>query len=132
MALQELARAESSAGRASLTGEAQPLDPAFRTAWRAALLVVVVVAGVLGTLLALRIARQAKVRAVSRRLILVLLVGMTVLDLAFLADGRWFVGAGHHVRAAIVVWTYPLAGVLIGGSVLRLSEVEGAFGDERA
>lgn len=131
MALQEFAHAQSQAGLAQLTGEAAPLEPAFRTTWRVILLLAVIVAGIAGTLLALRIARQPKVRAVSSRLIVLLLVGMTLLDLTFLADGRWFVLSPYVVRGASIVWVYPLAGALIGGSVMRLAEVEDAFGERR-
>lgn len=131
MALQEFAHAQSQAGLAQLTGETAPLEPAFRTTWRVLLLLVVIVAGTAGTLLALRIARQPKVRAMSARLILLLLAGMTLLDLAFLADGRWFVLSPYALRGATIVWAYPIAGVLIGGSVMRLAEVEDAFGEKR-
>jgi hypothetical protein len=129
MALQEMVRAEDAAGRAALTGETSALEPAFRTAWRAGLLFLVIVAGVLGTLLALRIARQPKVRAVSGRLVLLLLAGMTLLDLTYLADGRWFTLASYGARASTIVWLYPVAGVFIAGSVVRLAEVEDAFGE---
>lgn len=132
MALQELSRAEDASARAALTGEAGALEPAFRTPWRVALLLAVVVAGVLGTLLAMRIARQPKVRAVSGRLLLLLLLGMTLLDLAYLADGRWFMLAPHGARAVSIVWLYPIAAVLIAGSVMRLAEVEEAFAEARA
>lgn len=132
MALQEFAHAQSQAGLQQLTGETAPIEPAFRTTWRAILLLTVVVAGIAGTLLALRIARQPKVRAVSARLIVLLLAGMTLLDLAFLADGQWFVLAPYVARGLTIVWLYPIAGVLIGGSVMRLSEVEEAFGERRA
>lgn len=132
MALQEWTRFEQQAGLAKVTGEAPALEPAFRSSWRAALLAAVIVGGLLGTILAMRIARQPKVRAVSGRLLLILLSGMVALDLTFLADGRWFVGAPYAIRGATIVWMYPLAAVLIGGAVMRLSEVEDAFADRPA
>ena len=128
MALQELSRYQSSAGLAGLTGEKLPIEPAFRGAWRGILLVAVIVAGILGTLVAIRVARQQKVRAVSGRLIALLLTGMTVLDLAFLADGQYFLDADYLVRGVTIVWLYPAAGILIGGSIVRLTELESAFG----
>ena len=128
MALQEWSRHDQATGLAEITGEAPVLEPAFRAAWRTGILVAVIVAGVAGTLVAVRIARQARVRAVSRRLIGLLLAGMTLLDLAFLADGRWFVNASYALRGSTVVWLYPAAAILMGGSVVRLSELEDAFG----
>lgn len=128
MALQELSRAEEERGLVALTGTAPPLEPAFRVAWRQVLLGAVVVAGVAGTWIAVRVARAPRVRSVSRRLLALLLAGMTLLDLAFLADGRWFMLAPYATRGATVVWLYPLAAVLMGGSVMRLSELEEAFG----
>lgn len=132
MALQEWVRFEDQRGVATVTGEAPALEPAFRATWRAWLLVVVLVAGVLGTLLAIRIARQPRVRDVSRRLILLLLSGMVVLDLAYIVDGRWFMEAPYALRGATVVWLYPAAAVLMGGALLRLSELEQAFGEREA
>ena len=131
MALQELARAQSDVGLEVLTGEDRPVEPAFRVAWRAGLLVLVVATGILGTFFALRVARQPRVRSVSGRLMWLLLGGMTLLDLAFLADGRWFVLAPYALRGTTVVWLYPVAGVLMGGAVIRLAELESAFGEGR-
>lgn len=132
MALHELVRHQDSESLAQLTGNAQSLDPAFRGSWRAFLLACVVVGGVAGTLVAFRFARQPKVRALSGRLLTLLLLGMTLLDLAFLADGRWFLDAPYLVRALTVVWLYPAAAVLMGGALIRLVEVEEAFGEAKA
>lgn len=132
MALQELLRHQASSGLAELTGTAPELDPAFRATWRGVLLLCVIAGGVVGTLVALRCARQAKVRALSGRLLTLLLVGMTLLDLAFLADGRWFLDAPYAVRGATVVWLYPAAAILMGGALVRLTEIEAAFGEARA
>lgn len=127
MALQELAKAEDARARAALTNNPEELEPAFRASWRTFLFAVVLVVGVLGTIAAVRISRKPRVRVVAGRLLWLLLGGMTLLDLAFLADGRWFQLAPHNVRAASIVWLYTVAGVLIGGSILRLAEVEDAF-----
>lgn len=128
MALQEWIHHEDQAGLAAL-GQPAPLQPAFRDPWRAGLLGAVIVAGVLGTLVAVRVARQPRMRAVSGRLLTLLLLGMTVLDLAFLADGRWFVEGPYALRATTIVWAYPLAAILMGGSLVRLSELEAVFGE---
>ncbi|HVM44343.1 MAG TPA: hypothetical protein VM582_00305 [Candidatus Thermoplasmatota archaeon] len=129
MALQEFVRYQASSGLAELTGQPPPLEPAFRTAWRGVLLLCVVVGGVAGTIVAIRCARQARVRSVSGRLLTLLLLGLTLLDVAFLADGRWFLDAPYALRGATVVWLYPAAAILMGGSVVRLTEIEGAFGE---
>jgi hypothetical protein len=131
MALQEWIHHEDQVGLVAL-GQPAPLQPAFRDPWRAGLLVAVIAAGVLGTLVALRVARQPKFRAVSARLLTLLLLGMTILDLAFLADGRWFIGGPYALRAATIVWFYPVAAILMGGSLMRLSELESVFGDDGA
>lgn len=133
MALQELAQAEEDAGVSSVTGERAPTtyDAPFRGWWRGALFLVLVVAGAAGFFLSVRIARQPRVRQVSGRLLALLLIGMTLFDLAFLADGRWFLSAPYQARAATIVWAYPLAAILMGGATLRLAEVERAFADAR-
>lgn len=129
MALQEWSRHERQAGVGELTGEAPPIEPAFRTAWRSGILVGVILGGIAGTIVAVRVARLPRVRSVSKRLIWLLLAGMTLLDLAFLADGRYFLQAPYLLRATTIVWLYPLAAILIGGAVIRLSELEDAFGE---
>jgi len=132
MALQEFIRGEESAGLELVTGEVQPLDPAFRAGWRLVILILVVVGGLAGTLIAFRVAAQPKVRAVSARVLTLLLVGMTLLDLAFLADGRWFLDASYAIRAVSIVWVYPIAGILMGGALMRITELEAAFGNAAA
>lgn len=127
MAAQELSRLQDAQSLASLTGSAPAEDYAYRLPWRAATFGLVVGVGVVGTLVALRVARQPRVRAVSGRLLALLLTGMTLLDLAWLAEGRWLLAAPHAVRAGVVAWLYPLAALLLVGSVLRLSEVEAYF-----
>lgn len=131
MALQEWAAHQEQAGLAQITGERPPLDPAFRAPWRTGLLVAVIVAGVAGTLVAVRVAAQPKVRSVSGRLLWLLIGGMTLLDLAFLLDGRMR-DAAYAVRGTTTVWLYPIAGILMTGATVRLSELEDAFGDVRA
>lgn len=132
MALQEFVRHQESSGVSGVTGAAPPIEPAFRTAWRSVLLLCVVAGGLVGTIVAIRLARQPKVRAVSGRLLTLLLLGMTLLDLAFLADGRWFLDAPYALRGATVVWLYPAAAILMGGALVRLTEIEDAFGEARA
>ena len=132
MALQEWMRFEDQRALQKVTGEIPELEPAFRATWRGWLLLFVIAAGVLGTMMALRVARQQKVRAVSGRLMLLLLSGMVLLDLAFLADGRWFMDVPYAIRGATIVWLYPAAAVLMGGAALRLVEIEDVFGDARA
>lgn len=132
MALHEFIRHQDTASFVELTGDVPALDPAFRASWRALLLLCVVVGGVAGTVVAFRFARQPKVRALSGRLLALLLLGMTLLDLAFLADGRWFLDVPYLVRGSTIVWLYPAAAILMGGALMRLVEVEAAFGEARA
>lgn len=127
MALQELAMASDARALEALTRNPTNLEPAFRAAWRTFLFVVVLIVGVVGTLVAVRVSRKPRVRNVSGRLLALLLGGMTLLDLAFLADGRWFQLADYTVRAASIVWLYPISAILMGGAALRLAEVEEAF-----
>ena len=131
MALQELVRHQETSAIAQLTGEAPALDPAFRGAWRGILLLCVVVGGIVGTVVAVRLARQPNVRALSGRLLTLLLLGMTLLDLAFLADGRWFLDEPYLVRGGSIVWLYSASAVLMGGALMRLTEVESAFGEAK-
>lgn len=128
MALQEFIEAEEQAARAAVTGEAPSYDAPFRAWWRGLLFLALLVIGVAGFLLSMRVARQQKVRAVSGRLLAILLVGITLLDLAFLVDGRYFLGGPYATRGASIVWLYSLAAFLIGGAALRLVEVERVFG----
>lgn len=128
MAVQELAKAEEEQARAEITGgEALPLDPAFRGWWRGVLLATLVVVGVASFAVSWRIAKQPKVRAVSGRLLALLLVGVSILDLAFFLDGRLYLDAPYQERALTIVWLYPLAAILMGGATLRLVEVERVF-----
>ena len=131
MALQEFLRYEEATGFEDVTGETLALDPAFRATWRGILLLCVVAGGIIGTLVAIRLARQPKVRSVSGRLLTLLLAGMTLLDLAFLVDGRYFLDADYAIRGATVVWLYPASAILMGGALARLTEIEAAFGDAR-
>lgn len=128
MALQEAAEQNQLAAAAQLTGALPAPDYAFRVTWRGGLFIASLLVSVLGSLVLVRVGRAPRTRAVSGRLLSLLFAGMTVLDLAFLADGAWFLSAPYLVRAVTIVWAYPLAGALLFGSVLRLHEVETAFG----
>lgn len=127
MALQELAAAEEAASLAELMKTTPTLQPAFRAPWRTATFLMVLVAGVAGTLVALRVARKPLVRSLTGRLLGLLLAGMSIADLAFYADVKLFAEAPHVFRAATIVWAYPVAAVLMGGALVRLVEVERAF-----
>ena len=129
MALQEWTRHQQAVGTAMVTGSFPAVDAVFRAPWRAGLLAGVIVAGVSGVIIALRIARQPKVRTVSARLLVLLLSGIVLFDLTYLADGRWFLDAQYAIRGATIVWLYPAAAILMGGAIMRLSELEEAFGD---
>lgn len=132
MALQEYSRVDQERAVRELTGAQPTPDLTFRTLWRTGLLVLIIVAAVVGSLLAMRFARQKRVRAVSGRLLFLLLAGMTILDLAFLTDGAWFMEKPHELRALTIVWAYPVGALLVAGATYRLLEVEALFGDARA
>lgn len=129
MALQEFIVAEEQAGLEGVTGEAPTYDAPFRGWWRGLLFLVLLVIGVVGFVVSVRIARQPKVRSVSGRLLGILLVGITLFDMTFLVDGRWFLTGPYTLRASTIVWLYPLAAFLIGGATLRLIELERVFGE---
>lgn len=126
MALQEFARHQERAGLGELTGDDITFDAAFRAPWRTGLLVAVILGGIAGTIIAVRVAAQPKVRSVSGRLLFLLLAGMTLLDVGFLVDGR-MVDASYLARGATTVWVYPIAGILMAGATMRLAELEDAF-----
>ena len=127
MALEEWRAHEEAVAAEALTG-LPPADPGFRAAWRAPLLGLVLVVSLLGTWSVGRVLARPVARAVSRRLVALLLAGMTVLDVAYLLDGTRLADAPPALRAATIAWAYPLAGFLIGGSAHRLAEVAERFG----
>lgn len=129
MALQELAAREEAEAHASLTGEPVEVDLGYRAPWRLPLFALVAAVGVLGSLVALRVLRKPRLRSVSGRLLGLLFAGMTLVDLAFLADLR----APHLPpmgRAALVVWVYVGGALLVAGSAARLDDVETVFGSD--
>lgn len=140
MAYQEFAKEGEAAAaqaqadaRASLTErpqDAPEVDHAYREAWRWPVFALVVVSGIAGSLLAVRVARRRRWRAVSGRLLGLLLAGMTLIDLAYLLDVQWAYGASFRERGWSVVWLYPLGALLVGGSMYRLTELEARFGSD--
>ena len=125
MALEEW-RAHEDARAAEALGVPAPDDGA-RAAWRMPLLALVLLVSALGTWSAGRVLARPVARGVSRRLVALLVAGMTVLDLAYLLDGTRLADAPPALRAATIVWAYPLAGFLVGGSAHRLAEVAERF-----
>lgn len=142
MALQEIIQLEDvrdaerqRESREKLTGEATepaPPDYGFRDAWRWPLFGLVVLAGVTGCMMAIRVARARRWRAVSGRLLGLLLLGMGLIDVAFLLDVLVATDVPHLVRSWTVVWLYPLGALLAAGSLYRLTELEAQFGDDVA
>jgi len=127
MAAQELLRAsERDAEGLVVQPTATPgeIDAGFRVASRAGLLVLVLALDALGTLALWRFSRERRVRAVSGRLLALLVAGLALLDLAYLFDGRFLVAAPYAARALFVSWIYPVGAILAAGSVLRLLDVE--------
>lgn len=129
MALQEWQAAEDARAIEEVTGRAPPQDAAFRAAWRLPLTALVFLVGAFGTWACIRTLGHALVRSVTRRLVALLLLGMTILDVAYVLDGSLFLDAPHALRALTLVWAYPLAGFLVAGSAHRLADVHARFGE---
>ncbi len=135
MALQELAKEREQEARDAVAGPgaAPPdFDLGYRVAWREALLVLTLALDVAGSVVMVRVGRQPRVRAVSGRLLWLLVLGLAWLDLAFFLDGRWLFSAPYGLRALVVSWLYPVGAVLVAGSVFRLGDVESLLGPARA
>lgn len=128
MSLQELSKAQDQKAALALTGTLPPVDGSFRLAWRVPLTVLVLVTGLVGTITLVRVMLDVGVRALARRLLVLLMLGLVTLYLTYYLDGLLFAGAEYGVRAVSIVWMYPAAGLLIGGSVHRLAELVDHFG----
>ena len=131
MALQELAKWQDEDAARDLTGRIPTLDASYRAAWRLPLAGLVLLVGALGTLRAIRALVDAGVRAVSRRLVALLLIGLALLYATYYLDGLALPTLAPLVRGATLVWLYPLSALLVGGSVHRLAELEDHFGTGR-
>lgn len=142
MAYQEMARSDAyrreldeARARAELTNtpEATPEpDYTYREPWRWPLFALVVLSGVTGSLVLVRLARRRRLRSVAGRLLGLLLLGMTLVDVAFLLDVQWAFGQAFLARGWSVVWLYPVGAVLIAGSLYRITELEPHFGSDEA
>lgn len=131
MALQEATRAQEQKATYDITGQLPPVDASFRNAWRVPLTVLVVVTGVLATVTLLLVLVDASVRSVSGRLVALLLAGLALMYVTYYVDGLLFAQAAYAWRATTIVWLYPIAGVLVGGSTIRLAEIVETFGGRR-
>ena len=130
MAFQEY-QAASAARVAEELPDAVPIvDASFRAAWRLPVTILVFVVGVVGTLASIRVLADKAVRAVSGRLLAFLLGGLALVDVAYALDGTILLQADFAARALVVVWIYPLAGILVIGSIHRLADVEDHFSNE--
>lgn len=130
MSLQEYAHAQETRGLADLVGrdpEAPQAPPSYRATWRLLLLVPTLVVGVLGSLQLLRVARVPRLRAMAGALLPLLVAGMVLLDVAYLADYATD-GLDAATRALTVVWGYPLAAAVVALSASRIAELEETFG----
>lgn len=128
MAVQEYAKATQARGLEDLTSEPAPIDYSFRDTWRVITLALVLVVGLLGSVMLVRVGRAPRVRSVSARLLVLLTVGMALLDLTYLLD-RANAGGGFLVRLITVSWLYPAAAIVIALSASRLAELEAAFAE---
>jgi hypothetical protein len=135
MALQELSKANDAAAAGLVidpSAAPRDLDAGFRLAWRTALVALILAIDVVGSVVMLRIGRQPRVRAVSGRLLGLLVFGLAWLDLAFLVDARYLFAAPYAERALIVSWLYLVGAVFVAGSVFRLGDVESLLRHEPA
>lgn len=128
MALQEWRAQEDARAVEDLTGRAPPRETAHRAAWRLPLTILVFLVGAFGTYACIWAWGNKVVRSVSRRLVALLILGMTALDVAYLVDGAFFGDAPYALRGATIVWAYPIAGILVGGAAQRLAELRDHFG----
>lgn len=128
MALQEFAKSQDASAELEITGKLSPVDAEFRGAWRFPVTLLVIIVGILGTWTAARALVDPDVRRVCGRLLGILLAGLTVAYVAYYLDGTTFAEAPYLLRGATIVWAYPIAGVLIAGSVHRLAELDERFG----
>lgn len=128
MSLQEFAKSQDQAAQQSITGVLPPPDASFRAAWRFPITILVVVIGVLGSWTAARALLDPDVRYVCARLLVLLLGGLAILYGTYYVDGALMSDAPYVLRGATIVWMYPLAGVVIGGSVYRLADLDEHFG----
>lgn len=135
MAVQEMLKARQAEGVGLVieTNRAPTdLDVGFRIAWRGALFVGILALDVMGSLVLLRVGKQPRVRAVSGRLVGLLVGGLAALDVAFLLDGKFLADAPYALRALVVVWLYPVGALVAAGAAMRLDEVEALLGGARA
>lgn len=123
MALQEFVAFDEAAGRFDRTG-VDSLDTSHRGLARFVAPVLVVVVDVLATLQLVRINRKRVVRSVSRRPGLVMLVGVTLLDVAYVLDLAWGFDSHPLLRMLTTPWLYLVAGILVAGSAHRLASLE--------
>lgn len=132
---QAAAEAKEEEARAALTASdpsARDDDYGYREVWRWPLFALVVLVGVTGSALAVRVARRRRWRSVSGRLLGLLLGGMALLDVAYLVDIQWAFGLPFLARGWTVVWLYSLSAILVAGALYRLNELEPIFGHDRA
>jgi hypothetical protein len=130
MAFQELSRAEEARVLEESLGVPAVPDYFFREAWKLPLVALVLAAGRCGSALVLRVVRRTRLRAVSGRLLALLIGGMTWLDIVYLVDTRVLFLLAHDARAMAIVFAYPLGAIFVAGSVYRLAELEDVFGSD--
>lgn len=131
MAWQEWHAHEDALAAKALTGITPERDATFRAAWRLPLSVLAFLVTALGGWSIARVAASPVARGVSTRLVALLAAGILLADAALLLDGWRFSDAPYALRAATIVWAYPLAGFLVGGSAHRLAEVAERFAAAR-
>lgn len=128
MALQELAKLQDERATRVITGAIPPPDVAFRASWRLPLAILVIASAVSGIVALARALVEPGVRSVSWRVVALLAAGLALLAAAYWIDGALLSPAPYALRASVVSWLYPLAGILLAGSARRLAELQDHFG----
>lgn len=132
MAIQELAKAQEEKARFDLTGELTPVDASLRDGWRLPLTALVLVTGLVATFTLVRAVLDVGTRPLVGRLVALMLGGLALLYVTYYVDGAFFATQPYALRGTTIVWLYPVAGVLVGGSAWRLGEIATHFGARRA
>lgn len=124
MLVQELSAFDEAAEAFSRSQQVPPLDLAHRGLWRAAMPALSVAVSILGAYTLVRVNRKRRVRSVARRPGLVLLAGLTLVDVALFVDWAYALEAHYLVRALTTPWLYALSGALVGGAAYQLAVLE--------
>lgn len=124
MLAQEIAAFDDAAARFATLGDDPTIDTGHRQLWRFLIPVLSMGVSIFGVYALVRVNRKPRVRTVARRPGLVMLVGLTLVDVAYFLDWAYMLDAHYLLRAATTPWLYLLSGVLVAGATYRLASIE--------